>query len=129
MKTPHVSSDDLALLAVTGDPEPPHLAECSRCREELEQLRSLVGELRSLPEPPDRLLEAAKSYYRKRRRLEDLVERLAGDPALRKELAAKPQAVLRRAGLEPTPELIEALRDVERAPGAVADRIAAKLLW
>ena len=128
-ETAHLASDDLAALAVSGEDEPAHVADCEQCRMELAEFREVVARLTALPQPPARLLDAAKAYYRKRRNLDALIERLAEDPALRADLRADPRAVLRRAGLDPTPELIEALSETERESGVVSERIAAKLFW
>jgi hypothetical protein len=130
MKDPHLAPEELAALAVSGDDEPAHLAGCERCRVDLDELRDLVAQLSALPSPPERMLEAAKAYYRKRRGIDALIEKLAEDPAMRAALHADPAAVIRRAGLDPTPELIAALRDTERGgSGMVGERIAAKLFW
>jgi hypothetical protein len=128
-RSPHLDPDQMATLAVSGRDEPAHLAGCERCREELAELRELVAQLEALPRPPKRLLDAAKAYYRKRRSLDALIERLADDPSLRAAMRADPASVLRRAGVDPTPELIQALSDTERSTGLVSDRIAAKLFW
>lgn len=133
METAHPDPDTLALAAVTGADEAPHVAECPSCRAEIAELRRIVADLRALPDPPASLVEAAKSYYFRRRRLEDLIERLAADPALRARARAKPEAVLRDAGLDPIPELVEALRSAEADRGtarsALEQRLAAKRLW
>jgi hypothetical protein len=127
MDRDHLDPDKLAALAVGGGREPAHLASCERCRGELDGLRSLVSELRSRIEVPADLLDAAKEFFRRRRRLDDLIERLASDPALRARARTKPRDVLADAGLEPSPELVEAIRDPDRASGDVARRWAATL--
>src|ERR1051326_1458163 len=127
--SPHIDADELAALAVTGSDEPAHLAGCEQCRAQLAELRELVGALSALPKPPERLLDAAKAYYRKRRTLDELIDRLADDPALRAALQSDPAEVIRRAGLAPTPELIAALTEDERRSGTLSERIAAKGIW
>lgn len=129
MKNGHLSADQLASLAASGAAEPSHVASCAACRDELDGLRRVVAELRAMPEPPEELVRAAKTYYRMRRRLEDLIERLLDDPALRAKASAKPDAVLRDAGLEPTPELIDAIRGGRNVSRDLAKRLAAKSLW
>lgn len=122
----HLNSDRLAALAVGGAGDPPHLAGCARCRAELEDFRALVAGLRDAPEAPGDLLDAAKRYYRVRRLVESLIERMASEPDLRARAAARPEEVIREAGLEPSPELIEALRESGRSSGDLVRRFAAK---
>jgi hypothetical protein len=126
MDKAHVDPDALATLAVTGGTTPEHVGGCERCRSDLEGLRETVSGLRALPDPPARLVEAAKRYYRRRRLLDALIERLAEDPALRARAKARPDQVLREAGLEATAELMEALTESDRGTSEVARRIAAK---
>jgi hypothetical protein len=129
MSNNHLSPDLLASIAAEDAEDPPHAAECATCRADLDAMRSLVADLRVLPDPPVRLVEAAKGYFRRRRRLDDLIGRLIEDPALRAKAAKRPDIVLREAGLEQTPELIEVIRDPGRDPSEVARRLAAKSLW
>jgi len=128
-KNNHLSPDLLASIAVTDAEAPPHAAECAECATDLASMRNLVADLRLLPDPPLRLVEAAKSYFSRRRRLDDLIERLVEDPALRAKAASHPEVVLRDAGLEPAADLIEVIRDPGRDPTEVARRLAAKSLW
>jgi hypothetical protein len=128
MASDHLTDTELARLALDGR-EHPHLTSCSVCAGEVEQLRDVVDRLRAMPDPPDRLLEAATAFYRRRRSLEALIERLAEEPTLLAKAKADPGRVLREAGLEPLPELIEALRETDRGSGDLARRIAAKHLW
>lgn len=128
MASQHLSDAELAKLATAGE-DHPHLAVCASCAAASEQLSDLVARLRALPDPPDRLLEAATEFYRRRRRLEALLERLTEDPTLRTKARAKPEQVLRDAGIDPLPELVQALREPGRASGDLARRIAAKHFW
>ena len=129
MPNNHLSPDLLASIAAEDRDDPEHVAGCPTCRADLDVMRSLVADLRVLPDPPLRLTEAAKSYFRRRRRLDELIGRLIEDPALRAKAAARPEAVLREAGLEQTPELVEVIRDPGRDASEVARRLAAKSLW
>jgi hypothetical protein len=128
MASDHLTDTELARLALDGR-DHAHLQDCGVCTAEAEQLGALVDRLRAMPDPPERLLEAATAFFRRRRNLEALLERLTEDAAFRAKTKAKPEQVLREAGLEPVPELIEALRESERPSGDVARRIAAKHLW
>lgn len=128
MASDHLTDIELARLAL-DDRGNPHLDDCDVCAAELAQLRLLVERLRAMPDPPERLLDAATAFYRRRRSLEALIERLAEDSALQAKARADPARVLREAGLEPVPELIEVLREPERGSGDLARRIAAKQLW
>jgi len=125
MRNGHLTPDALASLAASGGEDPTHVLSCPDCREGLTTMRDLVAGLRALPNPPARLVDAAKTYFRTRRRLEDLIGRLLEDPVLRARAGVKPEAVLKDAGLEPTPELIEALRGREVSRD-LAQRLAAK---
>jgi hypothetical protein len=125
----HLTSDQLASLAASGASEPAHISSCAACREELDGLRGVVDDLRAMPDPPDQLVEAAKAYFRARRRLEDLIESLLDDPALRAKASARPEAVLRDAGIEPTPELVAAISGARAVSRDLAKRLAAKSLW
>jgi hypothetical protein len=129
MAKEHLSPDQLASIAASDAEAPSHVATCETCRADLEAMRRLVADLRMLPDPPARLVEAAKTYLRRRRRLEDLIERLVEEPALRAKAAAKPESVLRDAGLEPLPELVEAIRNPRRHSTDLAKRLAAKGLF
>jgi hypothetical protein len=129
MPNDHLSPDALASIAAGDSPDPPHVPGCDSCRAELGVMRDLVAELRTLPEPPAALVDAAKAYFRRRRSLDALIERLIEDPALRAKAASKPESVLREAGFDPSPELVEALRDPGRDSGELARRLAAKSLW
>lgn len=126
MADDHLSPDALASLAVSGGDGPAHLGSCAVCRSDLASLQRVVADLRALPEPPAALLETAKAYFRRRRSIETLIERLIEDPALREKALTRPESVLRDAGLEPDQDLIEALREIDRPSGDLVRRIAAK---
>lgn len=126
MADDHVSPGAAAALALGGGDEPPHLLSCAICRADVASLRQVVADLRALPDPPAALLETAKAYFRRRRSIGLLIERLIEDVALREKARTKPEAVLREAGLEPDADLVAALREMERPSGDLARRIAAK---
>jgi hypothetical protein len=126
----HPNTDELARLAMQPEGnEPHHVAMCPECRAEIESYRVIVHDLRMLGDPPEDLQEAASAYFARRRALEDLIARLAEDPALRARAETDPAAVLRKAGIDPTADLVEALRDVGRGQSSAGDRLAARLLW
>ncbi len=120
---------ELALAAGGSGEGGPHLAACRQCRDDLEEFRRLAARLRTLPEPPPALRERAGAFFARRRALDLLVERLLGEPALRARAARDPEAVLLEAGLEASPELVEAIRDTERTEHPADRRLAAKTLW
>lgn len=128
MVSGHLQPSELARLALGGAPDA-HVESCPQCTEGLRVFHGLFDQLRALPEPPEHLIEAATTYFGKRQRLDGLIERLAEDPALRKRAGSNPQAVLAEAGLDPLPELLEALREPVRRSDDVRRRIAAKRLW
>lgn len=126
MADKHLTPDAAAALALSGAADPPHLASCASCRADVASLRQLVADLRALPDPPAALLETAKAYFRRRRAIDLLIERLIEEPALREKARVKPESVLREAGLDPDDDLVAALRELERPSGDLARRIAAK---
>lgn len=126
MADDHLSPDMLASLAVSGAEGPAHLGSCAACRGDLASLQRVVADLQALPEPPAHLMETAKAYFRRRRSIEALIEKLIEDPALREKALTRPESVLRDAGLEPDQDLIEALREIDRPSGDLVRRIAAK---
>lgn len=128
MATTHLTDLELARLALDGE-DHPHLEGCDACAAGLRELVELIGTLEALPDPPPRLIEAATEFYRRRRRLEGLLERLTEDVALRAKARTSPERVLRDAGIEPIPELVAALREQGRNSTDAARRIAAKHLW
>jgi len=70
-----------------------------------------IGELlRRLPPAPDAWVRAAQELPLARLGLEDLVRRAEEDVEFRTRLVADLEAALREEGVEPDPELVEALR-------------------
>lgn len=126
--TKHLEPDALAALALNeAAVSPAHLAGCERCTAELASLRDLAGRLRELPEPPAALRLGAEAYFLNRRALDGLIERMIDDATLRARAGRDPAAVLRESGLEPSPALIDALRDAERGDAGASERLAASL--
>ena len=126
MADDHLSPEAAAALALGGGEDPPHVLSCAACRADVASLRQVIEDLRALPDPPAALLETAKAYYRRRRAIDSLVERLIEDPALREKARTKPEAVLKEVGLKPDADLVAALRELHRPSGDLARRIAAK---
>lgn len=123
----HSDSDDLGIAAMAGGDPPPHVADCASCTADWQSLKDLAERLRGLARPPHRLQEIAGAYFARRRALDSLIASMAEDPALRMRAEKSPDAVLRDAGLEPDPDLIEALRDVGRGSSGAGARLAASL--
>lgn len=71
------------------------------------QLANLIGALPPAPEP---LLRAARELPRTRRELEEVLPRLEGDAEFRRQATLDLERALERAGYEPSPDLVEALR-------------------
>ena len=60
--------------------------------------------------------------------MESLVERITSDPGLAERLQADPEATLRAEGIDPTPELVAAVK--EGGSGEeLAARISKRLRW
>lgn len=90
----------------------------------------MIERLRALGTPPAELVDRAKAFYRRQRKLDALIQRLAEDPALRAKAQVKPDAVLRQAGLEAAPELVALIReDGRRRADDPERRLAARRLW
>lgn len=123
----HLEPDALAAMALDEAAPPAHLAECAQCAGELASFREVSSRLRDLPEPPQSLRRGAEAYFVNRRAMDELIARMIDDPALRARAQASPESVLRDAGIEPAPALIEALRDIERGDAGAARRLAASL--
>jgi hypothetical protein len=71
----------------------------------------LGGLLRLLRPAPRGWVEAAAELPRLRAVLDDLVERAEADAAFRAAVIADLESALEREGVEPTPRLVEALRN------------------
>jgi hypothetical protein len=71
----------------------------------------LGGLLRLLRPAPRGWVEAAAELPRLRAVLDDLVERAEADAAFRATVIADLETALEREGVEPTPRLVEALRN------------------
>ena len=54
--------------------------------------------------------------------METVLEKLAADPAYADKLQANPEAALRAAGVDPTPELVAALKE-----GGTSQELAARV--
>jgi hypothetical protein len=66
--------------------------------------------LRRLPPAPEAWVRAAQELPLARLGLDDLVRRAAEDVEFRSRLNADLEAALREAGVEPRPEVLDALR-------------------
>ena len=66
--------------------------------------------LTDLPPAPEPWVRAAQELPRARREIERLVAHARADAELSAALAADPEVALRRAGLEPAPCVVAALR-------------------
>lgn len=70
----------------------------------------LAALVRSLPPAPDAWVEAAKELPRTLRELEMLLPTIEGDAELREGMTRDLEGALERAGFEPEPRLLAALR-------------------
>ena len=67
--------------------------------------------LRSLPNPPEAWMQAAKELPQARRELDEIVLRAEADAAFRRALIADLEAALVESGYDLRPGLVEQLRD------------------
>jgi hypothetical protein len=72
---------------------------------------TLAELLRSLPTPPEAWVRAAQEIPLAQHGLDEIVERARADQAFREALLADLERALEGAGYEPTPGLVEALRE------------------
>ena len=133
MSTPHPPEEAIA-AHVAGLAAPPdlgaHLEQCERCAALAQAYEGLVAGLRALAVPVG-ALEAARGRLTQVVRLRAFVDRLLTEPAWQAEVRQNPEAALRRHGIDPTPELVAALRDPDglarQGPGL--DERISKLLY
>ena len=65
----------------------------------------------ALPPPPDGWVRAAQELPAARRGLDDIVNRAVADAAYRERVVADLESALAEAGIEPTPPILEELRE------------------
>lgn len=133
MSTPHPPEEEIAahVAGLEGPPGPgSHLERCERCGALAQAYEGLVAALRAYTVPA-RTLEAARGRLTQAVRLRAFVDRLLTEPAWQAEVRQDPEAALRRHGIDPTPELVAALRDPDglarQGPGL--DERISKLLY
>ncbi len=136
MPIPHPPEEEIAALAggllprqdATAIEE--HLRGCDRCREVAAAYQGIVAVFQEPPVPAT-LLEAARDRLAQRVRLRRFVDRFLSDPVWHGEVVRDPQAALERFRIQPTPELMAALRNLEgptEAYGKELDERISKLL-
>ena len=65
----------------------------------------------ALPPPPDGWVRAAQELPAARRGIDDIVDRAVADLAYRERVVANLESALAEAGIEPSPPLVEELRE------------------
>jgi hypothetical protein len=75
---------------------------------DVERLAQLIG---ALPLAPEAWVEAAQELPLARRDLDDVVARAEADAAFRARLVADLESALAAEGFEPSPPILEALRE------------------
>lgn len=118
MTAPHPLEEEIAAYAgslaprqdSTGIEE--HLRGCDHCREIAAAYGSIVDALAESAAPA-MLLEAARNRLAQRVRLRRFVDRFLSDPTWHGEVVRDPQAALERFRIQPTPELVAALKSLE----------------
>ena len=65
----------------------------------------------ALPPPPDGWVRAAQELPAARRGIDDIVDRAVADAAYRERVVADLESALAEAGIEPTPPILEELRE------------------
>jgi hypothetical protein len=71
---------------------------------------TLATLIRSLPPAPEQWVEAATEIPRTKRELDALLPQLERDAELREAMSIDLEAALEQAGVEPRPQLVDALR-------------------
>jgi anti-sigma factor RsiW len=89
-----------------------HLRGCDHCRDIAAAYEGIVDTL-AQPAAPATLLEAARDRLAQRVRLRRFVDRFLSDPTWHSEVVRDPQAALERFRIQPTPELVAALKTLE----------------
>jgi hypothetical protein len=72
---------------------------------------TLARLIAALPPVPDGWVKAAQELPAARRGIDDIVDRAVADAAYRARVVANLESALAEAGLEPTPPLLEELRE------------------
>lgn len=72
--------------------------------------QQIAGFLRELPAPPEHWVEAARHIPRVKRQLEEVLPHLEAQASGRAVETAELERAIEAAGLEPAPELVDALR-------------------
>ena len=71
----------------------------------------LAGLIRALPPPPEGWVRAAQELPLARKGLDEIVARAEADAEFRRALIADLESALSQEGYEPSPPLLEALRE------------------
>lgn len=89
-----------------------HIRTCNHCREIAAAYESIVDALAE-PVAPAMLLDTARDLLAKRVRLRRFLDRFLSDPAWHTEVVRDPHAALESFRIQPTPELVAALKRLE----------------
>jgi hypothetical protein len=88
-----------------------HLGSCPVCRSTADGYRVLIGAL-SVLAVPSAVVVRTQEQIRQRLRIRTFLQRLIEDPAWRTEVQRDPRAALERHRIQPTPQLLAALKEV-----------------
>ncbi len=136
MTAPHPLEEEIAAYAGGLAPRQEstaieeHLRGCDHCRGIAAAYESIVDAL-AQPAAAAGIVEAARDRLAQRVRLRRFVDRLISDPAWHGEVVRDPQAALERFRIQPTPELVAALKNLEgpiEAYGKELDERISKLV-
>ncbi len=112
----HLDEETIAIYAagLSGEDDPAavaHLGACAVCGAAADDYRTLAAALRALAVPTD-VVGRLQEQIRQRLRIRTFLRRLIEDPSWRAEVGRDPRAALERHRIQPTPQLLAALREV-----------------
>jgi hypothetical protein len=88
-----------------------HLASCPVCRSTADGYRTLIASLSVFAVSSDVVVRVQEQIHQ-RLRIRTFLQHLIEDPGWREEVQRDPRAALERHHIQPTPQLLAALREV-----------------
>lgn len=109
-----------------------HLEGCESCTTVAGRYGQVIESLAVWNRPPAEILQAGRRVVTQRIRLHGLIGQLMADPALRRQAAVDPEAVLAAHGMQATPALVAAFKlltsEAQPAMSLELDERIAKIL-
>jgi hypothetical protein len=128
----HTIAQHAAGLAAGQDPAAEaHLVSCPVCGASADAYRSMIASLGLFAVPSD-VVNHLQEQIRQRLRIRTFLQRLIEDPRWRSEVQRDPRAALEQHRIQPTPQLLAALKEVsslqEGVDASQLDERVSKLL-